>query len=144
MMSILSVVSWSIMGIFFGPFTKLMISSFSAMSCAPVNDNAEPIAPTNEGPRSPGKSGGLSLGGHMRTTSRNANGNTRYTPSPAGEKSEYFAGTGRPPMDGDRVLGSGTGFDSNGNGKGVKRTRSLMQRFRAMVSRQSRFGTYHK
>lgn len=77
----------------------------------------------------------------MRTTSRNANGNTRYTPSPAGEKSEYFAGPGRPPMDGDRVLGSGTGFDSNGNGKGVKRTRSLMQRFRAMVSRQCRFGT---
>lgn len=110
----------------FGGFAQNDVDSIS------LNDNAEPIAPVNEGPRSPGKSGGLSLGGLMRTTSRNANGNSRYTPSPAGEKSEYFAGTGRPPMDGDRVLGSGTSFDSNGNGKGVKRTRSLMQRFRAM------------
>ena len=71
----------------------------------------------------------------MRTTSRNANGNNRYTPSPAAEKSEYF--TGRPPMDGDRVLSPGPTTDGNAGGKGVKRTRSLMQRFRAMVRRRS-------
>lgn len=68
----------------------------------------------------------------MRTTSR-TNGNNRYTPSPAAEKPEYFASTGRPPMDGDRVLSPGP--VGEGNGKGVKRTKSLMQRFRAMVSR---------
>jgi hypothetical protein len=86
--------------------------------------------------RSPSKSGGgMSLGGLRRATSRSQGGN-RSPLTPNGENGpEYF--TVRP-LEGDGQVSPGAGGNglasaNTGGAKGVKRTRSLMQRFRAMV-----------
>jgi hypothetical protein len=105
-----------------------------------VNDTNDPVmlssTPPVDGSRSPGKSG-LSLGGLMRSTSRSQPGGySKYTPSPAaanGESAEYF--TAKPIGETDGTISPGAGgLNGSGGAKGVKRTRSLMQRIRAMVS----------
>jgi hypothetical protein len=76
----------------------------------------------------------------MRSTSRPQNGShNKYSPSPAavnGESAEYF--TTKPVGETDGTISPGAGgLNGSGGAKGVKRTRSLMQRIRAMVSNSS-------
>jgi hypothetical protein len=79
----------------------------------------------------------------MRSTSRPQNGNhNKYSPSPAanGESAEYFT---KPMGETDGTISPGAGgLNGSGGAKGVKRTRSLMQRIRAMVSNLSLVQTY--